>query len=121
MLMNTTYLQDTAWQGLYAFPMQSARTQSRAIVAANVRALMERRGWTQEQVAAKAGISQTHVGNVLRQDTDCRTAILEALGKAFGVPAWLLLVPGLKPEVLDSPEIPLLLERYAAFVPPRPR
>jgi hypothetical protein len=57
-------------------------------------------------------MSQTHVGNVLRQEVDPTTAVLTGLSTAFGVPSWLLLVPGLTPEILDSKEVPNLLQTY---------
>lgn len=77
--------------------------------------LMQRRGWNQRQLGDKAGLSQTHVGNVLREHSDVSTSVLESLGVAFGIPGWLLLVPDLRADILDSPEIPAMVARYAGF------
>lgn len=95
--------------------MRAAKKANRADLAANVRALMKRRGWTQVQLGEKAGISQTHIGNIVREEHDVSTSVLAAVAQAFGVPAWLLLVPNLPPDILDSPELPTILERYSTF------
>jgi transcriptional regulator with XRE-family HTH domain len=96
-------------------PYRSDMTTKKAIretLATNLIALMERRGWTQKQLEAKSGVSQRHISSVRRATADCTTEILDSLGAAFGIPGWLLLVPGMPSEVLDSPEIPALVERY---------
>lgn len=90
----------------------AAKKAIREVLAANLIALMERRGWTQTQLELKSGVSQRHISSLRRATADCTTEILDALGAAFGVPGWLLLVPGMPVEMLDSPEIPALIERY---------
>lgn len=110
MLLNG--LQNAARRLPYPRRMVTAKESIREVLAANTRALMKRRGWTQTQVASKAGLSQTHVGNVLRREVDPTTAVLAGLGKAFGLPSWLLLVPELPIEVLDSQEVPALVKSY---------
>ena len=90
----------------------AAKTAIRAVLAANLVALMGRRGWTQQQLEAKSGVSQRHISSLRRETADCTTEVLDALGSAFGIPGWLLLVPGLPVDVLDSQELPMLVERY---------
>lgn len=80
---------------------------------------MERRDWNQTKLAGKAQISQRHISNILGKNVDATIAILEALGSAFGIPGWLLLIPNLPAELLDSPEIPAMVERYAAHAASR--
>lgn len=99
----------------YPLRMPTAKESNRAIIAKNVLALMEKRKWTQKQLEAKSGVSQTHISNIRRQANDPSTAILDAIGAAFGIPGWLLLIPDLPIEVLDSPEIPHLVDRYRRF------
>lgn len=96
----------------YPFDMGTADDSIREVLATNTRTLMERRGWKQIQLAAKSGISQTHIGNVLRREVEPTSKIIAGLARAFGVPAYLLLVPGLPPEILDSREVPNLLQSY---------
>lgn len=95
----------------YPFEM-AAKDSIREVLATNTRALMKRRGWTQAQVAHKAGLSQTHVGNVLRQEVAPTTVVITGLGKAFNLPGWLLLIPEVPIEILDSKEVPALLQTY---------
>lgn len=90
----------------------AAKKAIRAVLAANLIALMNKRGWTQQQLEAKSSVSQRHISSLRRGTADCTTEVLDALGSAFGIPGWLLLVPDLPIEVLDSPEVPLLVERY---------
>jgi len=90
----------------------TAKKAIRAVLATNLIALMGKRGWTQQQLEAKSGVSQRHISSLRRETADCTTEVLDSLGSAFGIPGWLLLVPGLPVEVLDSPELPMLVERY---------
>jgi transcriptional regulator with XRE-family HTH domain len=117
MLLGDT--QNAARASPYAVSMGTAKQSIRQVLAANVVALKERRDWTQQQIAAKAGISQTHVGNVLRAQIDPTTAIIEGLSRAFDVPGWLLLVPNLPIELLDSNEVPALLQTWLMARLPR--
>jgi transcriptional regulator with XRE-family HTH domain len=89
-----------------------AKDANREILANNLRALMQRRGWTQQQLGNKSGISQTHIGNFLRKQVDPTTSMLDALGGAFHLPGWILLIPGLPIEILDSGAIPDLVKTY---------
>lgn len=95
----------------YRSPM-AGKKAIRAVLAANLIALMDKRGWTQKQLEAKSGVSQRHISSLRRGTADCTTEILDALGTAFGIEGWLLLVPGLPVEMLDSPEVPMLVQRY---------
>jgi transcriptional regulator with XRE-family HTH domain len=92
--------------------MGVAKESVKDVLAKNTRALMTRRGWNQEQLGKRAGISQTHVGNVLRKEVEPTTTIIESLAKAFGIEAYVLMMPGLPVELLDSNEIPALLRMW---------
>lgn len=63
----------------------------------NVRIFMDQRGWSQHVLAAKSGVAQTTIGNILRyrdaQDKHPGTDTVECLATAFGMPAWKLLAP----------------------------
>lgn len=111
LLTDTT---NTARASLYAGAMISAKKSMAAVFAANVKTLMERRKLNQVQLAAKAGVSQRHISNVLRQIHEPSTEIIEKLAAAFGLPGWLLMVPNLPPDLLDSTELLSVVERYAA-------
>jgi len=99
--------------------MGTAKESIKEVLANNTRALMVRRGWNQEQLGKRAGISQTHVGNVLRKEVEPTTTIIAGLANAFGLPEYLLLMPGLPVELLDSNEIPALLQTWLSTRWPR--
>lgn len=106
---------NTGKRSTYAVRMPTAKESIRKTVAQNLKALLGHRKWTQLQLEAKSGVSQSHISNILRGENDASTAKLEAIAGAFGIPAWLLLVPELPIEVLDSPELPQLIDRYRRF------
>lgn len=90
----------------------SAKASIRDVLAANVEALMKRRGWKQTRVAEEGGIAQRTVSNVLNKTNDPGTEVIEALGRAFKVPGWTLLIPGVPSQILDSQELPNLVTTY---------
>lgn len=90
-------------------PGKTSITQA---VAANLRTLIDKRAWTQTELALKSGVSQRHISNVLRQQTGCSIETLDALAGAFGLPGWLLTLGGLEPDLLDSHRLPSLLSSY---------
>jgi len=73
---------------------------------------MERRDWRQKRLERESGVSQRHISSLLNQQQDCTTDILGSLATAFHVPAWILLVSGLPPDILDSKRIPELVDHY---------
>jgi transcriptional regulator with XRE-family HTH domain len=89
-----------------------ARTDLRAVVAHNVRVLMERRDWTQMQLHAESKVSQRHISSVLNMKTALTFETLDALAAAFKLPGWALLLPEIPVELLDSQKIPLLVGFY---------
>lgn len=110
MLLET--LQDDARASPYASWMASTQDQNREILATNIRGLMKRRSWKQTHLAKESKISQTHIGNILRKEVDPTTVMLDAIGNAFRLPGWVLLIPGLPIEILDSASIPELIKTY---------
>lgn len=99
--------------------MATAKESIKDVLAKNTRVLMDRRGWNQVKLGQKAGISQTHVGNVLRKEVEPTTTVIESLARAFGLPGYILLMPGLPAELLDSNEIPALLQAWLSARLPR--
>ncbi len=95
----------------YAYRV-TAKDSIRDVLAANVLALMERRGWKQTRVAKEGGIAQRTVSNVINKTNDPGTEVIEALGRAFRVPGWTLLIPNVPIKVLDSQELPNLVDTY---------
>lgn len=96
----------------YRYEMGTKRSNIRAVIAINLKALMDKREWTQKMLEKEAGVSQRHISSILRQQTDCTSEILASVAGAFGLPGWLLSIPDLPVEILDSKSIPLLVRRY---------
>lgn len=97
--------------------MRKKQPGTRAILAANLGVLMERRGWTQTEVETASGVSQRYVSSILHGQQDCTIAILTSLAAAFNLPAWVLLVPGVSADLLDSQRLHLLVTRYSLSGP----
>jgi transcriptional regulator with XRE-family HTH domain len=61
------------------------------IVARNLRLLRRERGWSQEKLGQKVGISTNYVGMIERQERSPTIAVIEKIAAAFGIePAELL-------------------------------
>lgn len=67
----------------------------RAMLAANVRECLRRVEWSESELARRSGVSQKQVNNIVRERNGCSVEALHELGRALGVPFWLLLVPGM--------------------------
>lgn len=92
--------------------MKSADKKLRETVATNLRALMDRRDWSQMTLQTKSRVSQRHISNMLNRKTSASFETLEAVGNAFGIPGWLLMIERLPVELLDSQKIPSLIASY---------
>jgi len=97
----------------YANRMENNITHA---LAENVRRLMAHFGWTQRDVATRAGISQRAVGYLINykdgQDRHPTTQTVQAIAAAFGVEAWQLILPNLPMELVQSKRFTKLIENY---------
>lgn len=100
----------------YPSGMSRASDSIQDVFVENVKRLMERRGWRQEQLGEKSGISQSHIGNLLRKQHAPSPKKIDRIAAAFGLPGWLLLVPDLPVDILDSKQLPELLAEYLQTV-----
>ncbi len=65
----------------------------RALLAANLRRLRARRGWSQEALADQAGIHRTYIGSVERAERNISIDNICRLAWALGVDVRELLAP----------------------------
>ena len=77
---------------------------------------MADRGDSQANLAARAGISQRAVGDILTYGTshfkNPTMKVISAVAKAFEMPPWLLMLPGLPLELAKSQRLARLVENY---------
>jgi transcriptional regulator with XRE-family HTH domain len=65
-------------------PYRSSSPSLRHILAANVRALRESRGWSQEHLAEKSGLTQVYISQIETSKTAASVDTLEKLASGFG-------------------------------------
>jgi len=67
------------------------RNSLRQVLATNLRLLRNQAGWSQEDLAAEAGLHRTFVGAVERAERNISLDNIEKLAVALAVEAWTLL------------------------------
>ncbi|MBE0454859.1 MAG: helix-turn-helix transcriptional regulator [Roseovarius sp.] len=72
------------------------------IVVENVCAFRDRLGWSTRELARKSGVSDKMVWKVVNGESAPTTHTIEKLAKAFGIQSWELMIPGIKPDLLDG-------------------
>lgn len=110
-------LRQTARQRLYRCYVAPKRPSTRETLAKNLKTLMAIRDWNQVQLAEKSGVSQTMISSILGAKSGCSVDTAEALGHAFGLTGWHLLMPGLTEDLLKSHAVQKLLESYVDASP----
>jgi len=81
--------------------MPQRQQDPRATLSRNLRALMDKREWDQNDVAKAAGVSQKTVSNMLRMEGSPRVQSVSAVAEAFGLQGWQLLATDLADGVPD--------------------
>ena len=67
---------------------------NREILASNIKTLMTHAGvQSQAQLSKFTGVSQTQIGNILRQEKAASIDLLERLANGLNCEPWLLLAP----------------------------
>ncbi|NUS37627.1 MAG: helix-turn-helix domain-containing protein [Lysobacter sp.] len=84
-------------------------------LASTVRLLMAERKDTQVSLSQRAGVSQRAISDLmnyeaLRKSPTMRT--VEAIGRAFDLPPWVLMAPDLPVELLRGSRLTRLVENY---------
>lgn len=103
-----------AQPGAYAVSMSKADLVM--TLADNVRTLMKDRGDSQATLAARAGVSQRAIGDLLTygkshfKNPTIRT--LSGIGTAYSLPAWFLLISNMPIDLLKGQNLPALIENY---------
>lgn len=91
-------------------------------LAENLAAIMKRRGLKDRKVSALAksvgaSIGPKTVNNIQNKRHATTLETLSAVAEALRVPAWMLLLPKLNPEIPNDPAVLKLLDDYLACDP----
>jgi transcriptional regulator with XRE-family HTH domain len=62
------------------------------IIGANVRHYRKLRKWSQERLAEESGLHPTYISGIERGIRNVSAINIERIGKAFGIPAYELLI-----------------------------
>lgn len=73
---------------------RTEKSPLRDVLARNMRLMRAERGWSQEALAAEAGLNRTYLSAVERSEQNISLDNLWKIAKAFGVTADLLLRGG---------------------------
>lgn len=104
--------QKDAHRSRYDFCMGSKRPRTRVTLARNLRTLMDKANWSQRDLEARSGVSQRQISNILTESTSCSVETAEALGRAFGLTGWQLLLPDMPMNGLRMRGVEQLLSTY---------
>jgi len=95
------------------FDMARDRPATRETVAANLKALLRIRQWSQAELARQAGLPTRTVNSVVNMEGACTVETADKLAAAFGLRGWHLLIPNLPDDLMNSPSLSSLVESYA--------
>jgi transcriptional regulator with XRE-family HTH domain len=87
----------------------------RAVVARNLKLLMDSAKVRQQKLAERSGVSQSSISAILRQEQAASVDTLSAIAQALGVPAWLLTWPDLP--TADAEVVTTLLRLWQGSAP----
>ncbi|KAJ01411.1 helix-turn-helix transcriptional regulator [Sulfitobacter mediterraneus] len=71
---------------------RTPKSPLRDVIARNMRLLRAERGWSQERLAAEAGLNRTYLSAVERSEQNISVDNLYRVAQGLGVESWILLV-----------------------------
>jgi transcriptional regulator with XRE-family HTH domain len=80
---------------------------TRHTLAQNLRAELNKREWSEAELARRTGISQKQINNIIRERNGCSIEALVHIGRALQMPHWWLTMPG----ATESAALPNRAER----------
>lgn len=101
-----------ALDSLQTVGMSNPRPRTRDAISRNLKMLMAHADYSQRDLAAKSGVSQRQISNILSGATSCSIEVADALGKAFNLNGWQLMIHDLPEALVDSPSISRLVDSY---------
>ena len=65
--------------------LDGMKLSARELVAQNIRELRQERGWSQDELAARAGLHRTYIGTIERAEQSITVDSMEKLAAALNV------------------------------------
>lgn len=96
---------------VYTSPMMDIRDN----LAANLRYLRRREGFSQEDLSRRSKVSQSVISNLERASAYVRADIIEKLAPAFGEDVWVLNLPNELLEATDGIQLVKILKQLAGL------
>lgn len=84
----------------------------RHLVAQNVRHYLLANEWSESELARRSGVSQKQVNNIVRERFGCTVEALFEIARAFHLPAYQLLIPGISESDALSTELDRIIVTY---------
>lgn len=110
--MSLALLQDNARVPRYAGAMTKPRPKPSESMVNNLKRLMRAKGLNQTELATLSGVSQTHIGGILRGESSCTVEMVDALAKPFGLSGWQMIMPRLPDDLVHSLALQHLMDAY---------
>lgn len=88
-------------------------TNPRQTLADNLAHLMKAEKLSQAKLAARSGVAQHTISDIMNQKSAATLDTVSTLAAAFGLDMWHLLMPGLPDELKKSEAVPRLYANYA--------
>ena len=87
--------------------------KSREVIAANLRALMDKNKHSEGELHNRTGLSQSTIGRILKCESAATVDTLDAIANVYGLSTWQIMVAGL--DISNPPVLKQLTEKEEAF------
>jgi transcriptional regulator with XRE-family HTH domain len=101
----------------YRSPVAGKPKDVGEIIAATIKRVRKARGYTQESLGERSGLSQTMISAIERRTTSPAADTLQAIAKALGVEAWQLQIDGMDDNLLFTETLPNFVYHYRDMSP----
>lgn len=91
------------------------RTSTPETLASNIREMMRATGMTKADVAKKSGVSERMIGYILSKERSPTVDVAEALGRAFGLSGWQMIMPDLPVQLAKNGLLERLVKNYSSI------
>jgi transcriptional regulator with XRE-family HTH domain len=101
----------------YRLPVAGKQKDVGEIIAATIKRVRKARGYSQEVLAERSGLSQTMISAIELRRTSPAADTLQAIAKALNVEAWQLQIDGMDDDLLFTETLPNFVYHYRDMSP----